>query len=439
MKKAVFIAFLSFVFYSFFSCAQKQEKPSLSFVSPANYFSKDIKLQKIFEEKAIKSYLESHSLKAQLSQLFIVNLEGSIKYNEKLDLNKAYVPGGFIFFSYNIANSPENIMTFTDSIYDYYKDSIPPFLALDLEGGEVNRLRHYVNLPSPKEIVSLFTPKEAEVFYKTIAEQTKLLGFSLNLAPILEALLPENSGFLGSRSFGSLENSFAYSEAFINAFNEENILCSLKHFPGNANNDPHFSLPFINVKKDYFDTNMLISFEKVLKNLQKNNAVLLSHAIVPIISDKPSSISPEIISLLKKDLNYQGLIITDDIFMGALKNFVLDENDAIFHAIDAGADIILSSKKEFYYYLDFLEELYNNSSDFKEKIDYALMNIIKAKIETGLISFSEKNEWKKLSLNLEKPENNITNRIQKFYNSKTISDEILIQAKKKFLYEMDTK
>lgn len=384
-----------FFCFSLFSCGITEKKTEI-FILPEKKLLQNPEFKSSLEEGAIKKYLDSFSLKEKLAQLFIINLEGSQEYTKKFDYNETLCPSGFIFFSYNIAKTPEQILHFNYSIQEYYKNSIPPFLAIDLEGGFVNRLQSIISpLPSPGDIPKLFSLQEVEIFYETIAKQTKVLGFSLNLAPIVEPIWEENAQFLQNRSFGSFDIAQKYSKAFIQAFNNQNILCSLKHFPGNANIDPHLSLPVIALSYNDLEKKMLLPFYEVLKDKKKHNAILLSHAILPALSNTPASLSPEIIALLKKDFNYQGLIITDDIFMKALEKYTIDEYDAIFQAIEAGAHIILSSKKIFVSFLPLLEKRYLSEPDFKKQVDIALFKIIQAKLETNLLHYRFTNIWGK--------------------------------------------
>jgi beta-N-acetylhexosaminidase len=425
---------LLIILFSLFSCG-KESRPEQGISSaPEKIFSQNKRFQAFLEQRAIDSYLDSFSLKQKLSQLFIINLEGSSNYTARQDYNELFCPGGFIFFSYNIGKTAETLMGFTDSILDYYKTDIPPFLSLDLEGGEVNRLRNIISpLPSAKEISQLFTAEEAALFYKEIAKQSHLLGFSLNLAPIVEPLLEENVAFLKTRSFGSIEKTKFFSLAFIESFNSEGVLCTLKHFPGNTDVDPHLNLPVLALNKEDFEKNMLAPFRFVLENQKNNNAVLLSHALIPFISDLPASLSSEVVDLLVKDLDYSGLIITDDIFMAALQSFFSEEKDAILLALDAGAHILLSSKKVFTQFLPFLEEIYTTETVYKEKIDIALQRIIRAKIEAGLLGFSERESWSSLRLLKEDTYTSIDKIGQKerqrlFYQAKKNASEILSEA-----------
>ena len=420
--------------FSLISCGKESSAEQGFFSAPEKIFRQNKDFQVFLEQRAIDSYLDSFSLKQKLSQLFIINLEGSSNYTSSHDYNELFCPGGFIFFSYNIGKTAEMLMDFTDSILDYYKTDIPPFLSLDLEGGEVNRLRKIVSpLPSAEEISQLFTAEEAALFYKEIAKQSHLLGFSLNFAPIVEPLLEENAAFLKTRSFGSIEKTKFFSLAFIESFNSEGVLCTLKHFPGNTDVDPHRNLPVLALNKEDFEKNMLAPFRFVLENLKNKNAVLLSHALIPFISDLPASLSSEVVDLLVKDLDYSGLIITDDIFMAALEGFFSEEKDAILLALDAGAHILLSSKKVFTQFLPFLEEIYTTETVYKEKIDIALQRIIRAKIEAGLLRFSERESWSSLRLLKEDTYTSIDKIGQKerqrlFYQAKKNASEILSEA-----------
>ncbi|HOF11273.1 MAG TPA: glycoside hydrolase family 3 N-terminal domain-containing protein [Treponemataceae bacterium] len=428
---------LIIILFSLFSCGKESGTEQDFSSAPEKIFVQNERFQAFLEQRAIDNYLDSFSLKQKLSQLFIINLEGSSNYTASHDYNELFCPGGFIFFSYNIGKTAETLMGFTDSILDYYKTDIPPFLSLDLEGGEVNRLRNIISpLPSAEEISQLFTAEEAALFYKEIAKQSHLLGISLNLAPIVEPLLEENAAFLKTRSFGSIEKTKFFSLAFIESFNSEGVLCTLKHFPGNTDVDPHLNLPVLALNKEDFEKNMLAPFRFVLENQKNNNAVLLSHALIPFISDLPASLSSEVVDLLVKDLDYSGLIITDDIFMAALQSFFSEEKDAILLALDAGAHILLSSKKVFTQFLPFLEEIYTTETVYKEKIDIALQRIIRAKIEAGLLGFSERESWSSLCLLKGNTSTSIDKidqidrkeRERLFYEAKKNASEILSEA-----------
>ncbi len=161
---------LIIILFSLFSSGKESGTEQDFSSAPEKIFVQNERFQAFLEQRAIDSYLDSFSLKQKLSQLFIINLEGSSNYTAKQDYNELFCPGGFIFFSYNIGQTAETFMDFSDSILDYYKTDIPPFLSLDLEGGEVNRLRNIISpLPSAEEISQLFTAEEAALFYKEIA------------------------------------------------------------------------------------------------------------------------------------------------------------------------------------------------------------------------------------------------------------------------------
>lgn len=152
----------------------------------------------------------------KISQIFLVNVEGNETFYpvEFLEDGAAVVPGGIILFSYNIGDSKEQLKNYISSINAFYKKnkSPLPFIAVDQEGGEVNRLKKITShLPSEKIISVNYTLQEAKSIYSNQAVQMKELGVTMNLAPVAEAEIESNKLFLGTRTFGSVPKSVAKS------------------------------------------------------------------------------------------------------------------------------------------------------------------------------------------------------------------------------------
>ena len=144
MKKIAFLTLLIGTFLLFFSC--KKDRTSLKEINNhkfATYIQKEIKAVQKRNDAALDLFISRMSLEEKVSQMFIINLEGNSVFTPVDRLNgKPYVPGGYLFFSYNLAETPEKVRQLTDSIASFCKGQniIPPFVAVDEEGGYVHRL-----------------------------------------------------------------------------------------------------------------------------------------------------------------------------------------------------------------------------------------------------------------------------------------------------------
>ncbi len=345
----------------------------------------------------VTKYMQKMSLDEKIAQLFLLNLEGNTFFSEKTEYNDGISPGGYLLFSYNVADSTDKIKTFTKSINDFYvsKKQIPPFLAIDHEGGYVNRLRKiYGNFPSQEDISELYSPNEAFDKYFEQGKILKELGIHINLAPIVEEKTSDNQDFLDNRSFGNMENVISYGNSCVASYTKSGIIPVLKHFPGNTNDDPHLGLPKLQVNNQEFEK-MILPFKKILNSNSYGYscAVLLSHAMLPqVFGEIPACFSKEMVTdILKTKLNFSGLIISDDIYMGALsKNGYSPENAAEL-SILSGVDLIMLSPKRFVNLIPHLKRLYLSNSEFAKRIEESCAKVLSAKLQYNLVK-SEKKE-----------------------------------------------
>ncbi len=369
---------------------QKKTASYKYFLSNASIFEKKQK------EKAFEQYIKQFSDQEKIAQLFMVNIDGLKEYSSENDYNEGIAAGSYLFFSYNIAPSPASIISFTDSILHYYEKSIPPLLAIDHEGGMVNRLRSVTSpLPSQFTISQQCTEEEASLLYENAALQLRLLGFTFNLSPVSEPLLSINKDFLQDRSYGSIDAAINFSINMIKSYNKHSVLCAIKHFPGNTNDDPHTALPLITVDEDFFFSNMIYPFEQILKNSTLHTAVLLSHAVIPSITDnKPACFSLELVTdILKDTLGFTGLVLTDDIFMAAIADNGYDSYKAVESALFAGADMIMSSQKRCIHLINHLLERQQYSPVLRKQIEEKFRKIIRIKIETELLRYHKTSNY----------------------------------------------
>lgn len=381
MRKGLFIFFTAITVFFFYSC-KNQEKNH----QKIQWLISETAEVKQKKTSAIKKYIDALSLEKKIAQLFIVNING----NKTFYPVEKYIPGGFLFFSYNLAENPLEIMNFTDSVrlYCCENDFVPPFLAIDQEGGYVSRLK-IVNgpLPSAEKVAKKMNVSEAYKLYSLQALQMRSLGFDMNIAPVVEVKTQENAKFLDARSFGDYEAVKKYSTAFINAFENNRVGAVAKHFPGNTNTDPHTNLPEISLSWEKLEKSLL-PFNKI--STLQTSGVLMSHARTLAKDEKtPACLSHFWVNEeLKEKRRFQGIVFSDDIFMDALKQNGFDEEKACVMALDAGIDCIMISEKRIgKKVINVLIEKAESDSDFLSKINEKVEKILRYKVKSGILKF----------------------------------------------------
>ena len=219
--------------------------------------------------------------------------------------------------------------------------------------------------------------------YREQALQMQSMGFHMNLAPVIEVCTPDNEDFLDGRSFGSFEQVLNYGRACVTAYENNQIATVVKHFPGNTNTDPHTGLPEIKLSEADLKESVR-SFEEILK--YNPSAILMSHARTSAIDPGvPACLSKVwVTDILRNTYKYQGIIFSDDIFMGALADNGFPPEKAALMAIDAGVDCIMISEKRFGKAARVIYKKAQEDSDFAKKIDQALLRILEYKEKAGL-------------------------------------------------------
>ncbi|MBO4320275.1 MAG: glycoside hydrolase family 3 protein [Treponema sp.] len=340
-------------------------------------------------DSCLEEYLDSLPEEQAISQIFLVNIQGNKDYSavEVTSDGKPLVPGGALFFAYNLGDTIEESIDFISSI-EKYCDShsiLRPYLAVDQEGGLVNRLRSLSNtLPSAQKISEVLTPSQAYELYSIQARQMRAIGFDMNLAPVAESLNEENMEFLDTRSFGNVPQSIVYSMAAVNAYQANGINAVLKHFPGNTSVDPHTGLPEIDYDSKRIDSEFIIPLRFILSS--NPSSVLMSHARVPAVDSSPACLSNVwVTEKLKNQLGFTGLVISDDIFMAALAENGYPPDKAAVQAIEAGVHVIMLSEKLFGKVAENLLENASKDREFNLKLRNAEKKVLEFKLKSGIL------------------------------------------------------
>ena len=289
------------------------------------------------------------SLAEKAAQVLIVSPGHTTQASEGFLRSLQDIPvGGVILLRANMGTSAADLQQFIGILQQASRaagSGIPLFISLDHEGGTVFRLHGIASqLPDASLIGSGDMSRQAAYsLYKNAAAQLRLLGFSMNFAPILEPLLPENSDFLRYRSYSADPDTvFYYGGAAAAAMQATGILPVAKHFPGSGDGDPHFELPLFSPDADSIDHPALRAFVRAVRE-QNLPALMSAHVMAPGLDSRlPATVSPSIQTrLLRHEIGFSGLLITDDLHMRGM-TIQYEPADAAVAALAAGADMLLA-------------------------------------------------------------------------------------------------
>lgn len=333
------------------------------------------------------------------SQVLITGIDGSGNLPTHIkELLEEIPAGGVMLFRFNLNTDNDAIRSLISQADTLIKEgsSISPFIAVDLEGGTVNRFRGNAQLPSASSLPSasfyweLFQEKgKQEALEKLETDSFNAgreifdLGINMNFAPVAEQLNDDNRDFLASRSYGT--DPFFTAEAcaaFIRGMERAGVLCVVKHFPGSSGADPHYYLSEIDRDKAALDA-LVYPFATVIEKGAK--AMMAAHTVVPMIDSKIASLSSAVMqNWLREDLGFDGIIISDDFIMAAVGEIPPEE--AAVLSIAAGADMVLvwpySIRRAHQAILTALED----GRLPRERLQDAVTRIIYEKIKMGLVN-----------------------------------------------------
>ena len=288
----------------------------------------------------IEQQLSSMTLEEKVGQMVMIGVYGTeLNDDIRFLLNKFHF-GGVIFFDRNLESITQT-KKFADDISTIANQKAPLFFAIDEEGGTVARGEHLFKVaPSQEEIGFSGDVSEATRCAEHNANILRSIGVNLNFAPVADV------GSRDTRSFGDDAQTVAeFVEASVQGYEAENFLYTLKHFPGIGKSkiDPHQEVSSIEVNRETLDVEDLPPFEKIISNHDNSKfMIMVGHlrydALDPVNS---ASLSSAVMTkLLRNELGFTGVVITDDLDMGAIVNNV-DVATLGVRMIQAGGDIAL--------------------------------------------------------------------------------------------------
>ena len=340
-----------------------------------------IKQENLTIDEKVDQIVASMSQTEKLGQMVMIGIQGTKVDDDSLYMLNQYHMGGVILFDRNM-ESPEQVKQLTSDLQAQSNEKVPLFIGIDEEGGDVVRMAEKLTPPpSQKEIGATGDIEQAKTWAIKTAKSLKDIGINVNFAPVADV------GSNDKRSYSTDANTVIdFVRAATKGYQQENIIYSLKHFPGIGKGkvDSHIDSSSIDVAKEVLMTEDILPFKTIIDESDPNDYfILVSHLkYLALDEEYPASLSSKIMTdLLRNKLGYKGIIITDDMEMGAVANHN-DFRSIGVKAIKAGADIVLvchEYQHQQEVYLGLLDAV-NSGEISQERIDESVKRIIKVKL-----------------------------------------------------------
>ena len=358
--------------------------PFTSKAEPVTYES--VAQSELSPEQKVDKLVANMSDADKVGQLMMIGIHGkSLNDDAKFMLNE-YRVGGIILFDRNM-ESKDQVKTLITDINKAGKSAglTPLFLGIDQEGGAVARMDDKLIKVPPAEEVGKEPVEQAAALAKEVGTELKDLGFNINFAPVADL------GLTYGRSYSTNPDEVVrYASAVGKSYDEAGLWYSYKHFPGIGKTDVdlHADTSIVPVSKETLLSEDTKVFVDLIKQSKPNTyTIMVSHAMYPQIDpNHPASLSKAIITdWLRKDMGYNGVVVTDDMDMGALaKHYTF--GDMAVQSILAGSDILLVCHE-----YEHMQEAYNglmkavkDGRISKDRLDESVKRILLMKMSRGM-------------------------------------------------------
>ncbi|MGB9735587.1 MAG: beta-N-acetylhexosaminidase [bacterium] len=354
----------------------------------------------------------------KVGRLLMIGFDGTELPAEFRSAIQKHGIGGFVLFERNLKN-PAQIIALNKHLYSLDRDFVP-LIAVDQEGGRVQRLKPpFFHLPSPRKVEEYYKEHNSiDIIYEYgnfIAEELSVAGFNMNLAPVLD-LSEKKDGVIGDRAFSNIPLIVEeIGVSMIAGMQDRGIIACAKHFPGNTDTeiDPHEDLPVVEIKSEVLYRNLSPFIHAINNDV---GSVMVSHTLFKGIDNVPASMSKKIVNgILKTETRFKGIVITDDVKMGAIaRRYSVTE--AVINALSANVDMVMVGNldvDEFEDIIDKIEESVAEGVIKKEQINASLLRTELVKNAVGIrkqLVYDEEDILKLLN------DKNHISFIRKFFN-----------------------
>lgn len=362
-------------------CGNEAVEESVSSVVESRVSSSEVEIEEPVVSRE-EEMLAEMTLEEKVGQMFLARYPDvdSVYYASDYEL------GGYIWFAKDFeAKDPALVNEEIAAIQA--EMPIDLFMAVDEEGGDVVRISSFPQYRS----VPFSTPRAAfdeggwdgvEAFALEQIALLKELGFNLNLAPVVDVASGPDD-FIYHRAFSTdVAEVSQFAEVFVSAYKDANMGTVLKHFPGYGSNvDTHTGVAYDDRSLEALKERDLVPFQVGIAN--GSEAVLVAHNVMEAIDpDWPATLSPRVIAILREDMGFEGIIMTDDLVMDGLQAFATPEEAAVL-AVLAGNDVLISS--DFMVQIPAVLDAVEDGRISEKLIDAAVLRILKVKSEMGIL------------------------------------------------------
>ncbi|MFD2671742.1 beta-N-acetylhexosaminidase [Marinicrinis sediminis] len=290
------------------------------------------------------TYMEQMSLQEKIAQMMYVGVSGTSLHEQEQQLIAEDHVGGIILLGGNIENKQQLSRYVTDMKKANQTYPIPLFIGADEEGGRVSRIPDSIlNFPSNQVIGRVEDEQLSYEIGQLLARKVKSFGMNMNFAPVLDIHSNPHNQVIGDRAFGAEPDLVStLGIATMKGMQSKSVIPVVKHFPGHGDTklDSHVHLPRVNKSLQELERNELIPFRRSIA--EGAEMVMVAHVLYPQLDDQyPASLSPVLLTdLLRKQMGFEGVVVTDDLSMGAItSHYTMPE--AVIQSIRAGSDMVM--------------------------------------------------------------------------------------------------
>jgi beta-N-acetylhexosaminidase len=340
-------------------------------------------------DQPVSEILVQMTLKEKIGQMIIAGIKNTTATKNTLSLINYHKVGGIIFYAENIEDSKQTLKLLNQLKEVNEKNALPLFLGIDQEGGRISRLpKEIINLPSNEEIGKMDNPDFSYDIGSLLGKELNAFGFNMDFAPVMDVNSNPDNPIIGNRSYGNDPDLVSkLGIQTMKGIQSQNVISVIKHFPGHGDTavDSHLKLPIVHKSLNELNELELIPFKQAIAN--GADVVMIAHILIPKLDQKfPSSMSKPIITdLLRNQLGFDGVVITDDMTMKAITDNY-DIGSSSVQSVKAGSDLILVAHN--YYKIvsivEAIEKAVNAGEISEERINESVERILNLKKKYSL-------------------------------------------------------
>jgi beta-N-acetylhexosaminidase len=333
----------------------------------------------------VQQMMDSMTIDEKIGQMVIAGYDNISEIKPIISEDKL---GGVILYKKNITSVSQTINDINTLNESNLQNKVPIFISVDQEGGQVQRFPTSMGtFESALSIGDRNDPVYAFNSGVKIADAMKQLGFNLDFAPDLDIFSNPKNTVIADRAYGRTPDRVSeIGIQVLKGLQSKNIIATVKHFPGHGDTvvDSHVGLPVVNKSVEELDSFEFKPFVQAIKN--NVDMIMIAHIELSKVDVLPSSLSNKVVTgILRQQLGYKGVVITDDITMGAITQKYTITGAAVL-AVNAGCDIVLVAQgaQNSVLVLNALKAAYQNGQISEQRINESVYRILSLKYKYGL-------------------------------------------------------